>query len=90
MRYDADPRRAEILVQPPCLEGNASTVTTRGARQEPNGQDNDERLDPDDVRACRKLAAIANVPAPNKPDSQFSVKEIARSMSDPALKTWNL
>ena len=90
INYEADPRHAEIIVQQLGLGGKAATVTTPGTRQEAIGQEDDEELNQEDAKQYRRLAARASFLAQHRPDIQYSVQEIARIVSRPTRKAWQL
>lgn len=55
-----------------------------------SGQDDNELLDQEEAKEHRRLAARANLLARDRPDIQYSVKEIAWFMSRPTQKAWQL
>ena len=64
------------------IEG-AKPVATPGVKASHEQIETDTPIDPDKVSHFRGLAARCNYLSQNRPDCQFSAKEICRFMSDP-------
>ena len=83
---EADQRHAEVIVQMLNL-GNAKEVVTPGEHRpwEEEERFGAELLDGPRATEFRGIAARANYLAQDRPDLQFSVKEICRTMSNPSV-----
>ena len=85
IQYEADQRHAELIVQQQNL-GGAKAVSTPGEEVKPHEkEDNAEVLNQKDAHEYRGLAARANYLAMDRPDIQYAVKEICRSMAVPTV-----
>ena len=82
LEYEADPRQVEKLVQELELEGAKSCVTP-GVKPLPEQFESDKPLDASRHTSFRALAARANYLSADRPDCQYSAKEICRWMSAP-------
>ena len=82
LEYEGDPRQVERLVRELGLEG-AKPVATPGVKASHEQIETDAPIDPDQVSHFRGLAARCNYLSQDRPDCQFSAKEICRFMSDP-------
>ena len=82
---EADQRHGELIVQEMELD-KAKGLSTPGI-DEPL-KDDDEPLRDWRVTRYRSLAARANYLALDRPDLQFAVKEMCRSMSRPTERSW--
>ena len=86
--YEADPRHAEIIIEQLQLK-EAKPVTTPGTKDEgTTAEDKDDKLDAEMASRYRALVARCNYLSPDRPDIAYSVKELARSMSDPNRGNW--
>ena len=86
---EADPRHAELIIEDMGLQ-NAKSVVTPGedvSHDETGGDD--EELDEYYTQRFRSLTARANYLSADRPDLQFSVKELCRDMSRPKQSSWN-
>ena len=84
IHYEADPRHAEIVCEQLGLK-DAKGVVTPGTKDEGTTKENrDDKLDEAQAYKYKSLVARLNYLAPDRPDIAFSVKELARSMSNPA------
>ena len=85
---EADPRRAELIVEQLDLQ-TAKGATTPGiddpAEMEEHG---DELLDQSSATNFRGLPARCNYLAADMPDIQFAVKELCREMSKPTSRSY--
>ena len=82
IEYEADPRQGEKLVKDLCLEG-ASSVGTPGVKPTSEQLEADEVLPERQQRPYRAVAARGNYLAADRPELQFSAKEVCRFMSKP-------
>ena len=82
LEYEGDPRQVERLIRELGLEG-AKPVATPGVKASHEQIETDVPIDPDKVSHFRGLAARCNYLSQDRPDCQFSAKEICRFMSDP-------
>ena len=86
--YEADPRHVEIINQQLILEG-AKAVATPGTKDEGRTtEDQDEPLCEEQATRFRALVARGNHLCPDRPDIAFSVKELARAMTNPKKGDW--
>ena len=82
---EADQRHGEYIVKALNLT-EANPVTTPSEEERPWRQEEEaEKLDATGAAEYRSLAARANYLASDRPDIQFSVKEMCRSMSEPTV-----
>ena len=83
IRYEADPRHAELVVQGLGLQG-AKPAVTPGVK-ESEVRDEDEKSNPfmssADATSYRALVARLNFLSQDRPDLQYAVKEVSRYMS---------
>ena len=82
---EADQRHAE-LVQEALEVGQGKGVVTPGIDDNP--EDGAETLDAQKSHEYRSLTARLNYLAADRPDIQFAVKELCRSMSSPRELDW--
>ena len=76
-------RHADIIIERMVLK-EANGVKTPGEDEKAwEMEDNQEELDPKDGKSYREIAARANYLAQDRPDIQYSVKEICRGMCKP-------
>jgi len=85
--YEADPRQAEKLIMECGLEGSNS-VATPGIKETAAQLAADTDLEQNLHTTSRAAAARANYLAADRPDVQFSAKEICRCMSSPTASAW--
>ena len=86
--YEADPRHTEIITEQLRLQ-DAKPVITPGTKDEGTTQeDKDKKLDAEHASKYRALVARCNYLSPDRPDISYSVKELARHMSDPSVGNW--
>ena len=83
IRYEADQRHAEIIVEGVGLDGsNSRAVNTPGRK----GSENiEEKLGDRQASAYRGFVARANYLAQDRSDIQYAVKELSRTMSAPTV-----
>ena len=84
IKYEADPRHAEIIVEMLNLT-NTKPVGSPGWKEEP---DEGELLEGEERTAYRALSARVNYLAQDRPDIQFAGKEICRFMQSPKSSDW--
>ena len=82
IEYEGDPRQVERLIQELGLEG-AKPVSTPGVRASLQSWNTDTSIPTEKVTHFRGLAARCNYLAADRPDCQFSAKEVCRFMSCP-------
>ena len=84
LRYEADQRHVEILVNQLGL-GESKSLATPGDKNEVEnlGEEGDEQLGEEQVRNYRACVARANYVTQDRTDIGFSVKELSRGMSNP-------
>ena len=82
---EAGPRHGELIIKEPGLE-NSKGLTTPGFDEPVN--DDDPELEDWRATKFRSVAARANHLALDRPDLQFAVKELCRSMSRPTEGSW--
>ena len=102
IKYEADPRHAQILIKE-VLEGrNKKAVVTPAVRVESETDKTKEegirevkrqtKTEPEEEHEAtryRGLAARANFLAIDRPEIQFAVKETCRRMSSPCKRDWD-
>ena len=86
--YEADQRHADLIVQ----ETGANKLSTLshpgGEKKTIDEEENSEELVGAEATRFRAVAARANYLAADRPDIQYSVKEICRKMSKPVRGDW--
>ena len=88
LTYEADPRHVEIVVEQLRLN-EAKPVATPGTREEgTTQQDSQEQLGDEEASKYRALVARCNYLSPDRPDISYTVKELARHMSNPTKGNW--
>jgi hypothetical protein len=85
IQYEPDPRHAEIIISEMGVQA-ANPVSTPGQEIDdtPEGEIRDESTDTN----YRAITARANYLAIDRPDIQYSTKEVCRSMSAPTKNDW--
>ncbi len=87
LRYEADQRHAEIIVKELELEGVKVRTEVPGERI-PVEEGDEEELSPNMTKIYQALTARSNYLAQDRSDIQYSVKELARTMSKPTMSSW--
>ena len=87
LELEADQRHAEILVRDIGVMGSKG-VNTPGVKERGESLLKSQALRPEDARVFRMLVARGNYLAQDRPDIQFSVKELSRAMSSPSQADW--
>ena len=82
LEYEADPRQVEKLIRELKLEG-CNPLGTPGAKATAEHISGDQKLDESRCKPFRAVAARANYLAADRPECQFSSKEICRWMATP-------
>ena len=82
LEYEADPRQVEHLVQDLQLEG-AKTLGTPGCKATAEQLTEDKPVPAAQETPFRAVAARANYVAADRPECQFSAKDVCRWMSAP-------
>ena len=88
IRYEADPRHAELVIQGLGLE-EGKPANTPGVPQSEMRDEDDTSNPPmagSDATAYRALTARLNFLSQDRPDIQYAVKEVSRYMSAPRTK----
>ena len=75
------------MIQQLELEG-ASPLTSPGVNVEEENTADDVPLEPEQATRYRGIAARINYLAFDRPDVQFSTKEVCRDMSSPSTGSW--
>ena len=85
VRLEADPRHAELIIKEYATEGGRETASPGEKGLFKKERDTNEAMQLNGEEATRYRAAVArlNYMCAERPDLQFSVKELARSMSSP-------
>ena len=84
LKYEADPRQVERLVEECGLIG-AKSVATPSTKPTFAELENDSELKPELHKAFRGAAARANYISADRIDAQFACKEICRFMAKPIV-----
>ena len=85
---EADPRHAELVLLQMKME-KAKPLSTPGVDgKEEDDQEGELPLDPDRSKQYRSLVARLNYLSADRPDMQYSVKELCRDMSSPSEGSW--
>ena len=93
IRYEADPRHAEIIINQLGLSQTSKSVGTPGVPPTaPRNEDDAENplLAPAEASAYRGLAARANFLSLDRFDLQYASKELSRFMAAPRVGDWEL
>ena len=83
LEYDADPRQGETLLEERCLDDGTNKSSTPGVKIVAADLNQDSSIDIGSFTKFRGHAARANYLAADRPDIQFSAKEICRDMAAP-------
>jgi len=86
--YRADRKHVQIIAKDMGIEMSSNGVDVPGAKAEAEDPENDVALVGAEATKFRAIAARANYLALDRPDIQFSTKEICRSMSAPKQSDW--
>ena len=91
IRYEADQRHSEILINTFGLEGakGVNTPYSIDNRLIDDSEDNTEFLAPELVTQYRAAAARCNFLGLDRPDIQYAAKEVSRGMSKPTNRDLN-
>ena len=81
--YRADRKHVQIIAKDMGIEMSSNGVDVPGAKAEAEDPENDVALVGAEATKFRAIAARANYLALDRPDIQFSTKEICRSMLAP-------
>ena len=90
LQYEPDQRHAELIVKEMGMEGAKPAVTpgTAETKEETKAYDKSPELSRRDAAVFRGLAARLNYLSLDRPDLQFSAKEVAKKMSKPREADW--
>jgi len=85
IRYEADQRHAEILIESLGLTNSKGVETpgTKNSKDETGETESDKYLGDAEATAFRAAAARCNFLGLDRPDVQFAAKEISRNMAKP-------
>ena len=83
---EADPRHPELIIEQ-LLEPEARTLSTPRSKTE-DITDYAKELEGEEATRYRAIAARCNFLSIDRPDLQFSVKELCRDMSRPTDQSW--
>jgi hypothetical protein len=92
LEYEADEKHRAVIMKELGLEDESNSVVSPivkvdGRDDHDEGDDHDdEPLSREEQRQFRALAARANYLAQDRPDLQYAVKEVCRSMAKPTVK----
>ena len=79
IKYEADQRHGELIIKDMGFEGNSNSVSTPGGKK---SEDHiGIKLDRQRASIYRANVARANYLSPDRPDIQYTVKEVCRLMS---------
>ena len=83
LEYEADPRQCEKLLEEFELDEKCNTAATPGIKPLAQQYEDEQNLEGAELTRFRALAARANYLAADRPDVQFSCKEVCRLMASP-------
>ena len=92
MRYEADEKHAKMVCEGVGLEASSKGLERPSVKEtieEVMDEERDSPLSPEETKEFRALAARANYLAMDRPDIQFSVKEVCRDMAAPSRSSWS-
>ena len=81
IRYEADQRHAELILQDMGLKGSSNAVVTPGGKKQEDSIG--KKLGKREALLYRANVARANYMCQDRSDIQYPVKELCRAMSDP-------
>ena len=84
---EADPRHAELIIEE-MLEGGLRTLSTPGVDEKEKQEEEDIKLEGEQVRTFRSISARCNYLSQDRPDLLYPVKEICREMATPTKGSW--
>lgn len=86
--FEPDPRHTDMLIAGLGLQ-EAKPVNTPGEEEKRwENEENEEELAPAQAKAFRGYAARLNYMATDRPDIQYSTKEVCRHMAKPTVGAW--
>ena len=85
IHYEAESRHAEILIKELGLQ-SSKPVVTPGIKMPTLSEEENPYLNPQEATKFRHLTARCNFIAQDRPDVQYTVKEIARGMANPRVQ----
>ena len=88
VEYEADPRHAEIVISDLGLKEAKGVVAPGNKEEGTTSADHEDKLAPIKATEYRAITARLNYLSPDRPDISFAVKELARSMSEPTVGSW--
>ena len=86
IEYEADPRHVEMLLKTLSLE-NANSLNLPGVSNEFEPED-ENVVGAQEAKLYRSLVARLNYLAADRPNIEFSVKELRKKMSAPSASDW--
>ena len=87
IKYEADPRHAEIIWEGVGMKEESKGVVTPGTKVKDEEGD-EEELGREEATRYRALAARANYLAQDRIDIQYATKELCREMAIPTVRAW--
>jgi hypothetical protein len=92
LEWEADPRHAEIVVETLGLMRaiNSKELSSPGVERTLEEVEQADALDPEHSALYRSLCMRINYLAQDRPDLQFTAKEMARWMAKPNLLSWEI
>ena len=87
--YEADQRHADLIIREADVEKKSVLTHPGGDKKVIDEEDSSPELTGPDATRFRGVAARANYLAADRPDIQYSVKELCRRMAKPRQGDWN-
>ena len=88
LTYRADERHAMAIWAGLGLQPTSKGLDSPLLKEECDAKEDDEVLDEKGAKSYRRLAAIANYLALDRPDLQYAVSVLGRTMSRPTQRSW--
>jgi hypothetical protein len=88
IRITADPKHAKNILEKCGLEANSKSLTCPGTKDDQAEEGDEEDLQGGEATEYRAVAATANYLAQDKPDIQYSAKELCMRMAKPKKADW--
>jgi len=82
IEYEADPKYAQVVISEMGLEADSRSVDSP-IEKEVLSEEGEVVLDPGQTKRFRRVAAVLNYLAADRPDIQYAVKEVCRGMAGP-------
>ena len=87
--YEADQRHADLIIRETGAEKLSPLSHPGGDKKTIEEEEKSEELQGQEATRFRAVAARANYLAADRPDIQYSVKEVCRRMAKPVKSDWN-